>query len=205
MESNQSVLYVGTCTEFWSGTHQDSHLSSPYLCKQFRFLCLRVVFMDKSNLFFRDSFFCQFVPDIIIYVESPISFGCGQVTEDQLGCPVCFSFFPYLRLFSGSLLYTKTLRMEIRLTGLFTLRLRRLGTDVCQKTRLVGYHRRSSHRNSQQLYLHPSVCPKTQHYFFTGNSQWTTPWVLCLYPVLIGFSVFLFRIIKNYLLYLSSL
>ena len=84
-------------------------------------------------------------------------------------------------------------------------RLRRLGTDVCQKTRLVGYHRRSSHRNSQQLYLHPSVCPKTQHYFFTGNSQWTTPWVLCLYPVLIGFSVFLFRIIKNYLLYLSSL
>ena len=74
--------------------------------------------------------------------------------------------------------------------GLFTLRLRRLGTDVCQKTRLVGYHRRSSHRNSQQLYLHPSVCPKTQHYFFTGNSQWTTPWVLCIYPVLIGFSVF---------------
>lgn len=81
----------------WSGTHQDSHLSSPYLCKQFRFLCLRVVFMDKSNLFFRDSFFCQFVPDIIIYVESPISFGCGQVAEDQLGCPVCFSFFPYLK------------------------------------------------------------------------------------------------------------
>ena len=36
----------------------------------------------------------------------------------------------------------------------------------------------------------PSVCPKTQHYFFTGNSQWTTPRVLCLYPVLIGFSVF---------------
>ena len=85
--------------------------------------------------------------------------------------------------FQGASLYTKTLRMEIRLTGLFTLRLRRLGDGRMPKTRLVGYHRRSSHRNSQQLYLHPSVCPKTQHYFFTGNSQWTTPWVLCLYPV----------------------
>ena len=91
---------------------------------------------------------------------------------------------------SGSFLYTKTLRMEIRLTGLFTLRLCRLGTDVCQKTRLVGCHRRSSHRNSQQLYLHPSVCPKTSFHFLAGNFRWTTPRFLYLHPALNRFLSF---------------
>ena len=36
----------------------------------------RVVFMDKSNLFFRDSSGSQFVSDIIIYIECPVSFWC---------------------------------------------------------------------------------------------------------------------------------
>lgn len=66
----------------------------------------------------------------------------------------------------------------------------RLGTDVCQKTRLVGCHRRSSHRNSQQLYLHPSVCPKTSFHFLAGNFRWTTPRFLYLHPALNRFLSF---------------
>ena len=53
--------------------------------------------MDKSNLFFRDSSGNQLLPHIIVNIETAIPFWCGQVTEDQLGCPVCLSLIPYLK------------------------------------------------------------------------------------------------------------
>ena len=64
------------------------------------------------------------------------------------------------------------------------------GRTYAKKTRLVGCHRRSSHRNSQQLYLHPSVCPKTSFHFLAGNFRWTTPRFLYLHPALNRFLSF---------------
>ena len=96
VQSNEPVLYVGTSTEFRSGTHQDSYLPCPHLCKQLRFSYFRIIFMNKCDLLFRDSPFHQLVSYIIIHVECSIIFRCAEVAEDQLGSLCIFSVLPYL-------------------------------------------------------------------------------------------------------------
>ena len=53
--------------------------------------------MNECNFFFRYTFRHQLLFQVIVNIETAIPFWCGQVTEDQLGCPVCLSLIPYLK------------------------------------------------------------------------------------------------------------
>ena len=69
MESDQAILYVGAGTHFLCASHQDSHLSGAYFCKQIRLALFCIRFMDKCNFLPGDSMGNKFFTDIIIDVE----------------------------------------------------------------------------------------------------------------------------------------
>ena len=82
MQGNQPILNVGAGSQFRCGTEQDTHLTGAHLGKQFRLFCLGRCLMDKSNFFPRNAFCHQFIPHIIVDIETAVAFRRGQVTEN---------------------------------------------------------------------------------------------------------------------------
>lgn len=60
---------------------QDAHLAGPHLAEQLLLFRLGVGIMNKGDLLTRDAGGHQFVPDILINIESPVALRLGQVAE----------------------------------------------------------------------------------------------------------------------------
>ena len=66
MQGNQPVLHIHTSAHFEGAAHQDTHLTSTNLCKQFLFSGLCVCVMDEGNLLWRNTTGNQLGANVII-------------------------------------------------------------------------------------------------------------------------------------------
>ena len=115
MQGNQPVLHIHTSAHFEGAAHQDTHLTSTNLCKQFLFPGLCVCVMDEGNLLCRNATGNQLGANVIIgskgriggiehcegiesgsigafflrllcaFLRRSLCFGCRDVAEHQLG------------------------------------------------------------------------------------------------------------------------
>lgn len=63
------------------GAKQDADLAGPHLAEQLLLFRFGIGIVDKGDLLTRAAGGHQFVPDILINIESPVALRLGQVAE----------------------------------------------------------------------------------------------------------------------------
>ena len=99
VQRNQTILHVGPGTHLCCRTNQKTNLPGFHFSKQLRLLCFCICIMNECNLFFRYTFFHQFLLQVVINIETAITFRCAQVTKNQLCRFLCCCVFPDLIAF----------------------------------------------------------------------------------------------------------
>ena len=84
VQRNQTILHVGPGTHLCCRTNQKTNLPGFHFSKQLRLLCFCICIMNECNLFFRYTFFHQFLLQVVINIETAITFRCAQVTKNDL-------------------------------------------------------------------------------------------------------------------------
>ena len=97
VDCHQPVLYVGACSHLLGAAQQNPDLACTDLGEQFLLLGLGVCGVDEGHFALGYPRRQQLLFDVIIDVELPISFGGGQIAEQELGQLLVLSFFPDLQ------------------------------------------------------------------------------------------------------------
>ena len=97
VDRHQPVLDVGPGSHLLGTAQQDPHFACTNLGEQFLLFGLGIGGVDEGYFALRHPRRQQFLFDVIIDVELPISLGGGQITEQELGQLLVLSFFPDLQ------------------------------------------------------------------------------------------------------------
>ena len=84
MDCYEPVLHIRTCSHLRSRAEQHTDFAASDLAEQLLFLCIGGRFVDKSYLLRRNTTGYQFLPHIVIDIESTVIFRGGKVTEHKL-------------------------------------------------------------------------------------------------------------------------
>ena len=84
MDCYEPVLHIRTCSHLRSRAEQHTDFAASDLAEQLFFLCIGGRFVNKAYLLRRDTTGYQFLPHIVIDIESTVIFRGGQVAEHKL-------------------------------------------------------------------------------------------------------------------------